>query len=119
MTNRAKGKPFPGPPEPDLPEPPEHLSETMQEWWRSVVEVFVLQPHHLQLLRRACESWDVAEQARELLDAEGPTTVDRFGQVKPHPAAGVWRDNVGSFQRLVRELGLDKLAGDSRPPRLY
>jgi hypothetical protein len=29
------------------------------------------------------------EQARELLDAEGLTVTDRYGQVKPHPAAGI------------------------------
>jgi phage terminase small subunit len=84
-----------------------------------VVADFALESHHLKILEAAAGAWDRAEQARRLVDAEGLTVKDRFGQAKPHPATLIERDNRALFARLVRELGLDVEApGDSRPPRL-
>ena len=97
---------------------PAHLSEEMAAWWGEVVRDFDLDGHHLRLLQHACEAWDIAQAARVVLDEEGCTYLDRFGQPKPRPEAGVWRDNASLFARLIRELQLDNAPPDSRPPRM-
>jgi phage terminase small subunit len=75
---------------------------------------FEAETHHLELLRRLCEAMDRADEARALLAADGLTTVDRYGQVKPHPAVNIERDARIAIARLIREL---RLAGDESEPR--
>jgi hypothetical protein len=36
----------------DLPEPPAHLSESTQQWWRAIIRDYEFGPHHLPLLDR-------------------------------------------------------------------
>jgi len=65
----------------------------------------------------ACREWDVAEEARRLVEAEGVVVEDRFGQPKTHPAVGIERKARSAFRLLVRELGLDHASpGESRGP---
>jgi len=103
----------------ELPQAPPHLSPAMQEWWDRLAGLYVLEPHHLKLLERACQCWDLAESACEALAADGSTVLDRFGQLKPHPSAAVWKDNVTLFARLLRELQLEPAPESPGPPRLY
>jgi P27 family predicted phage terminase small subunit len=99
--------------------PPRHLSDESRAWFASVTTDFELESHHLKLLQAACESWDRAQQAREILKAEGITFVDRHGHIRPNPAVNIERDSRGLFARLVRELGLDVVEPDEvRPPRI-
>jgi len=91
----------------------------MLAWWRSLCDRYVFAEHHLEVLRLACEAWDIAQESRAQVAEDGVTILDRFGQQKEHPAASVWRHNAALFQRLVRELQLDKLSDTPRPPRLY
>src|SRR5689334_5701530 len=101
-----------------LPAPPDHLSDRAADLWREIVEEYVLVPHQLELLRRACEAADRADEARQLLEAEGLTITDRYGQVKPHPAANIERDSRLAEARLLRELALSPADPDDlRPPR--
>ena len=111
--------PIPLRPPREIPPPPEHLSEGMRSWWSEVVGRYVLEPHHFKLLRQAAECWDLAQGAREVLEAEGTTYFDRFGQPKPRPEEQVWRGNVTLFARLCRELQLEPPADEPRPPRMY
>ena len=101
-----------------LPKPPAHLSRESADWWRLVVSDFVLHAHHLKLLTLAAETWDRLTQARERIAKDGPFAVNRFGELRPHPALAVERDARQGFCRILRELGLD-LAPDpdhSQPP---
>lgn len=68
---------------------------------------FLLEPHHVKLLTLAAEAWDRCQQARELLDAEGLTYLDRFHAPRARPEVAVERDSRIAFARLLRELGLD------------
>jgi P27 family predicted phage terminase small subunit len=98
--------------------PPRHLSRRSKAFWRAIVGDYDLSPHHVELLRRLCEAMDRADQARELLDAEGLTVTDRYGQVKPHPAATIETQNRIAVARLVRELDLEgEPLPDPRMPR--
>jgi len=97
---------------------PPHLKSATAKWWRSVTADFDLDPHHVRLLTLAAEAWDRGQQAREIIDNEGMTYVDRFGCPKPRPEVAIERDSRTSFARLLRELALDGVdAPDSRPPR--
>lgn len=103
-----------------IPTPPKHLSAQAKKLWRSIAGDFLLAPHQIELLRRTCEASDRADEARKLLKADGLTVTDRYGQVKPHPAANIERDSRLAEARLLRELALSPEEPDeaySRPPR--
>jgi P27 family predicted phage terminase small subunit len=87
--------------------PPAHLSPSAQDWWRSCVDRYVLEEHHLRLLRLCCEAWDRAQEAREQLRREGLTVPTRDGGLRSHPCVAIERDARLAVARLVRELDLD------------
>jgi phage terminase small subunit len=115
----------PIPPEPTArkqPPPirtPAGLAPATARWFRAVVADYELEEHHLRLLELACRSWDRAEQARVLLDAEGLTCSDRYGTPKARPEVQIERDHRVLFARLTRELDLDTGAPQPRPPALH
>jgi phage terminase small subunit len=103
------------------PPAPGHLSDRARRWWRSVVDTYQLEDHHLHLLRLAAEALDRAEEARAALGANGTTYLDRFNAPRLRPEVSIERDSRLSFARLCRELDLDTEAAVSsrvRPPPL-
>ena len=98
-------------------QPPPHLTKDTRDWWVTVVSEYDLDSHHLRLLRLACEAWDRAQEAREVLAREGITFKDRFGRPAKHPAVSIEEQARIGFARLVRELGFDVASPDARPPR--
>lgn len=86
---------------------PKHLRKATQSWVKSVLSDFDLEEHHFKLLVLAAESWDRVCAAREIIDAEGMTYKDRFGQPKARPEIAIERDNKVVLARLLRELALD------------
>lgn len=100
------------PPRPvELPAPPEHLSATMQAWWREAVAEYDFDAHHLLLLEAAADAWDTMVNARDTARREGLTVQGANGP-KPHPVVAIERDARLAFARLIRELDLD-----CEPPR--
>ena len=102
------------------PTPPAHLALPTARWWADVVDDYQLEGHHLRLLQAACEAWDRAQQAREILAAEGVTFTDDRGNPRAHPAVQIEKDARTAFARLIRELDLDiqAPAAAKRPPQL-
>lgn len=100
---------------PQIPEPPVELACAGLAFWRRVQEEFEMEPHHLDLLASACQQLDRAAAAAAVIEAEGVTAKDRFGQVKTHPAVDIERNAHLAFCRLQRELGLDIAPPPSRP----
>lgn len=99
--------------------PPKHLQPATKRWWREVVSSYELETHHLKLLQNCCEAWERAEKAREILRAEGVTTVNRHGEQVAHPAIAIERNAMIVFNRSLRELDLDsEVTPESRPPAL-
>jgi phage terminase small subunit len=88
------------------------------EWCRHVRDNFVLESHHMKILRIAGEAWSRSKQARLLLETDGIVTTDKYGSVKVHPAIAIEKDSKILFLRSVRELNLDLGAEESRPPAL-
>lgn|SRR5690606_16453709 len=87
--------------------PPGHLRAATRRWFSAVVSDYDLDPHHVRLLTLAAEAWDRGQQAREVIDRDGMTFSDRFGQPKARPEIAIERDSRIGFARLIRELGLD------------
>jgi len=98
--------------------PPEHLSERAQKLWREIAGTWELDPAAYELLLRLCEAADRADEARAVLEREGITTLDRFGQHRAHPAVAIERDARLAVARLTRELNLSEEPEEPRPPRL-
>jgi P27 family predicted phage terminase small subunit len=101
-----------------LPRAPKHLQPATRRWFNDVVADFDLEPHDIRLLTLACEAWDRGQAAREIVDRDGMTFLDRFGQPKSRPEIAIERDSRIGFARLLRELALDIDGPDSRPPGL-
>ena len=86
---------------------PSHLAGDGARFFARVASEYELEPHHVTTLAAACQQLMRAEQARKLVDAEGVTTTDRFGQAKEHPACAVERNALLAAARLIKQLGLD------------
>lgn len=91
---------------------PTHLAPATQEWYAQVVSDYELEPHHLRLLRLACEAWDLSQKARQAIKKHGLTFTDRFGSPRARPEVKIEQENRTSFARLLRELDID-----AEPPR--
>jgi P27 family predicted phage terminase small subunit len=104
----------------DRHKPPKHLRAATRRWFAAVVADYDLQAHHVRLLTLACQAWDRAEQAREILDRDGLTFADKAGNPRARPEVAIERDSRLAFARLLRELALDVEAPDveSRPPAI-
>jgi phage terminase small subunit len=99
--------------------PPAHLSERAAAFWAVMVATYdVGDPPALELLRLCCENLDIGDTARTTLAAEGQTIVDRYGQCKPHPCAGIERGATIAVARLLRELRVLEPPEAPRPTRL-
>jgi len=86
---------------------PRHLSEPARRLFADITGTYVLEPHHVQLLIKALESFDRAEQARTEI-GKGPLMVtSRLGEPKVHPLLTVERDARAQFFLGIKQLGLD------------
>ena len=105
----------------ESPKAPENLKEAGKAFWEKVHGDFILEHgHDLTRLEQACACLDTISDAEAVVREQGLFQTDRYGQVKPHCALNVIRDNRILFLRAVRELGLDLIeAPDSRLPGRY
>ncbi len=99
---------------------PAYLKPKTRQWWEKVNQDYELESHHLKLLTMAAESWDICQQARQIIDREGLTFMDRFGQPKERPEVSIAANARITFARLIRELALDiePPQDTGRPPRV-
>jgi P27 family predicted phage terminase small subunit len=99
---------------------PAHLQPETRRWWKSVVETWELQEHHVRLLTLAAEAWDRGQGAREAIARDGLTTPTRDGGLKLSPLVRIEQMSAVVFARVLRELDLDlePPAQARRPPHL-
>jgi phage terminase small subunit len=97
--------------------PPRHLSKESQDFYRKTIAGYDLDGHHLLLLVKALEAFDLAEKCRKILDKEGLVYTDRFSAPRARPENKILNDSRNAMKNIFRELGFD-LADDnkSRPP---
>lgn len=82
------------------------LSGRAARVWREVQAGWSLDPASLELLRCAVEALQRADECARQVNAEGSTFRDRWGQVRPHPAALLERDHRGQAARHLQALGV-------------
>ena len=88
--------------------PPKDLSRAAKDWHRRLTNEFEIRDEAgLLLLETAMRAYDRAETARALLERDGVTIADRWGQTKPHPAAAIERDARSGLLAALRALNLD------------
>src|SRR5690349_1051000 len=99
--------------------PPETLSAEALNMWKQIQSEYqIIDQGGLIILTAACESFDRMREARALVEAEGMTIEDRFGQKKPHPAVVIERDARAAMLAALKQLNLDMepLKTVGRPP---
>jgi phage terminase small subunit len=112
--NREKGTPKPAESASELEtsegqapsNPPRHLSRRMKAFWKLIFATRKLEPHEEVIFLNACLSFDRAEAARKLLQENGLTYTDRFGQPRARPEISIERDNRLLFAKLIKQLNL-------------
>jgi len=99
---------------------PAHLSaEGKKIWGEILAEYSITDAAGLRILRVALESFDRAQAAREAIDEEGMTVIDKAGQIKSHPLLPIERDSRAAFLAGLKALNLDLEplhSGPGRPP---
>jgi P27 family predicted phage terminase small subunit len=86
---------------------PAHLDETEASLFRRLVQEFAIDDSgSLSLLTVACEAHQRMRRARERIEDEGETVLDRFKQVRAHPLLAVERDARADYLRSMRALNL-------------
>jgi P27 family predicted phage terminase small subunit len=100
--------------------PPKHLSTEAKRWWKKLTAEYTLDDSAgLLLLTTGMEAFDRMRQAQQVIAADGPSVVDRYGRTKAHPLIAVERDARAALHRAMRELNLDLeplRPGPGRPP---
>jgi P27 family predicted phage terminase small subunit len=87
---------------------PKHLSKEAKRIWRDIVAEYAIDDvAGLKILRVALEALDRAQAAREIIDRDGMTLTDKFGQTKSHPLLANERDSRAAFLAGVKALNLD------------
>lgn len=86
---------------------PKHLSADAKTFWTWATSSYHLGPDALKVLQTACEALDVAEKARQTLEASGSYYEDRHGVIRVHPAIRVMREAKSLFLRSLSTLGLE------------
>jgi P27 family predicted phage terminase small subunit len=98
---------------------PKNLSKEAQRWWRKIVDEYHIgDSGGLAILQVMCEAWQRMRQAQKILEVEGPTVTDRFGQSKAHPLCAIERDARSQVLQAIKSLNLDlePLKEIGRPP---
>ena len=114
----AKTLPFPAR---TIPEPPAALAEAGSLLWRTVMERYVIEDTHAEVLKLACLSADAAASMRRKIKAEGETVIGSTGQPAAHPliaCEGAAQKRVAQF---LKQLGLfdePKREKPGRPPKI-
>jgi P27 family predicted phage terminase small subunit len=88
--------------------PPKYLSVAARKWWRALMGEYQIEDAAgLLLLTTAMECFDRMKAAGAVLDEEGLTFTDRYGQARPHPAATVEANNRSQMLGAIKQLTLD------------
>lgn len=97
---------------------PKHLSSEAKKIWAEILtEYSIDDAAGLRILRVALESFDRAQAAREAIDKDGLTVIDKAGQIKSHPLLPIERDSRAAFLAGIKALQLDLEPLRDRPGR--
>jgi P27 family predicted phage terminase small subunit len=88
--------------------PPPTLNKTGKKLWKALfLDYQFTDSASLQLLERACQAADRAQQARDSIESNGgPIAKDRFGVQQRHPGVNIERDSIATMVACFKLLGL-------------
>src|ERR1044071_3548470 len=90
------------------PKPPAVLPPEARRMWQQLQQEYAISDEGgLIILSAACEAFSRMREAQSLVDKEGLTVEDRFGQKKPHPAIIVERNMRTQMLAALKQLNLD------------
>lgn len=99
---------------------PENLGQDGRVFWRTaLLEREFTEIHDLTRLAIAAKCLDEIRADEETLRIEGRFTSDRFNRAIPHPAVRTLSENRTCFLRVIRELGLDQVNGDTGQLKIF
>ena len=90
---------------------PVPLNARAQELFDEVIEGWTLHGPAREMLLLACESLTRADEAAVIVTRDGQVFRDRWGQVRPHPAAVLERDHRQAAARVLQALGVSLEGG--------
>lgn len=103
-----------------IPRVPGGLDPSGKRFWKKVLSEYeITEAHDKERLGLACKCLDEISSCEKIVIREGQFFLDRFSQSKEHPASKAIRDNKVLFCRIIRELCLDLVIPDARPPRQH
>lgn len=94
----------------------------MERWRQLHGEYGIDDRGGLAILQLHVEAFQTARAAEAILQRDGLTTVDRFGQARAHPASTILRDARAQMLATLRALNLDvvpKHATAGRPTKTW
>jgi len=95
---------------------PSHLSKEASLIFKNLSAEFGIDDSAgLRILRVACEAFDRAQAAREAIERDGLTVVDKAGQIKPHPLLPIERDSRAAFLAGLKALNLSDWLKPGKP----
>lgn len=77
-------------------------------------EFDILDRAGVEILDRAIESFCRLKEAERIIDREGLTVLNRFNEVREHPALNISRKARGQFLLAIKQLNLDVLPPNHR-----
>ena len=98
--------------------PPSALGPEGQALWAALADEYgINDAGGVELLRTACECRDLEHDAMTTARDEGLSTVDRYGQKRPHPLLSAARDARAQKLTALKGLHLDVEPVHDRPGR--
>lgn len=104
----------------EKPKTPKSLPKWSPGWraWHQIHDTYeIIDPDKVLQVEQACHCLNRFHEARERVKQDGAYVLDRFQQLKPHPALQIEKDSITLFNRIIRELGLNFDAPAEEYPR--
>jgi phage terminase small subunit len=99
---------------------PAGLRAAGKAFWQKVLHQYEIDTaHDFSRLAICCQCLDVIEAAQQDIAENGMYLTDRYGQLRERPSGDIIRKNQTIFLRALRELNLDTVPDENRPPALY
>jgi len=99
----------------ETPAPPAGLAPRGSAFWATVAGSYVLAVAEVELLTEVCRSLDDVEALHRTVAAEGRTVAGSRGQPRAHPALAELRATRVVLGRLLAQLELPDVDGESLP----
>ena len=97
------------------PRPPKGLGPRGRAFWRDVIGAYELDRDELELLAESCRTLDTCDQLQAVLDRDGLSVTGSTGQRRIHPGVGELRASRLALGRLLGQLALPDVDGDTIP----